>query len=74
MIDLLQVEDVQDVDLIEEVASNEWFRTHLPQCEPEGVRAQWVHKILAKEFREKRMGYLVSEQFTDEPLSNWADS
>jgi len=52
--------------LIEAIASNEWFRTHLPQCELEGVRAQWVHKILAKEFREKRMGYLVSEQFTDE--------
>jgi hypothetical protein len=66
MIDLMQVEDVQEVELIESVASNEWFRTHLPQCELEGVRAQWVHKIMAREFREKRMGYLTSEQFTDE--------
>ncbi|ACE78181.2 replicase polyprotein [Hydrangea chlorotic mottle virus] len=66
MIDLLQVEDMMEVEMIQEIVENVWFRTHLPQCELESVRASWVHRILAKEFREKRMGYLVSEQFTDE--------
>lgn len=66
MVDLLQVEDLEEVEMAQAIMQDEWCKTHLPQCELEGVRARWVHKILAKEFREKRMGYLVSEQFTDE--------
>nr|WDS52192.1 MAG: replicase [Cactus carlavirus 1] len=66
MVDLLQVEDQASIEQAEVLLADEWFKTHLPQCELEGVRARWVHKILAKEFREKRMGCIVSEQFTDE--------
>jgi len=71
MIDLMQVEDVQEVELIESVASNEWFRTHLPQCELEGVRAQWVHKIMAREFREN--GWVTSRRSSSltSIRSNW---
>nr|WBY51279.1 RNA-dependent RNA polymerase [Lily symptomless virus] len=66
MVDLLQVEDIETIEEAKEIIEDEWCKTHLPQCELEGVRARWVHKILAKESREKRMGHLVSEQFTDE--------
>ncbi|AIZ76625.1 replicase polyprotein [Elderberry carlavirus C] len=70
MIDLLQLEDVEEAEVDEEEMQNEQFRTHLPRCEMESVRARWVHKILAKEHREKRVGNLVSEQFTDEHSRN----
>nr|QUP51755.1 replicase [Ligustrum necrotic ringspot virus] len=66
MVNLFQREDMEEIEVLKEVLDDEWCKTHLPQCELEGVRARWVHKILAKENREKRMGYLVSEQFTDE--------
>ncbi|ABW69734.1 replicase [Ligustrum necrotic ringspot virus] len=66
MVNLFQREDMEEIEMLREVLDDEWCKTHLPQCELEGVRARWVHKILAKERREKRMGYLVSEQFTDE--------
>nr|WBY54317.1 MAG: replicase [Chrysanthemum virus B] len=66
MIDLGQVEDVEEVEILDEVMQEEWFKTHLPQADLEGVRARWVHKIMLKEAREVRMGDIVSEQFTDE--------
>uniref|UniRef100_A0AAU6WJP8 Polyprotein n=1 Tax=Pitahaya virus E TaxID=3144105 RepID=A0AAU6WJP8_9VIRU len=66
MINLFQIEDQETIEMAEAVMEDPWFKTHLPVCEMEGVRARWVHKILAKEAREKRMGHLVSEQFTDE--------
>jgi len=66
MIDLLQLEDVEEAQEDMEEMQSEWFKTHLPQCELESVRARWVHKILAKEHREVRIGNIVSEQFTDE--------
>nr|WJN65811.1 replicase [Phlox virus M] len=66
MINLYQAPDQEEVELPEAVVQEEWFRTHLPRDELESVRAQWVHKILAKEAREVRIGDLVSEQFTDE--------
>nr|QJZ28433.1 hypothetical protein 1 [Chrysanthemum indicum carlavirus] len=66
MIDLGQTEDVEEVEILEEVMQEEWFKTHLPQAELEGVRARWVHKIMLKEAREVRMGDIVSEQFTDD--------
>nr|AXL97637.1 RNA dependent RNA polymerase [Potato virus H] len=70
MLDLLQMPDVEEAEGLAEAMQEEWFKTHLPQCELESVRARWVHKILAKEAREKRMGMLVSEQFTDEHSKN----
>ncbi|AKZ66614.1 replicase [Atractylodes mottle virus] len=66
MIDLGQTEDVEEVEDLQEVMQEEWFKTHLPQAELESVRARWVHRFLAKEKREVRMGSMVSEQFTDE--------
>ncbi|CAJ43605.1 RNA-dependent RNA polymerase [Narcissus common latent virus] len=66
MINLYQAPDALATELPEEVLQEQWFKTHLPREELESVRAQWVHKILAKEFREVRMGDLVSNQFTDE--------
>nr|QYF50202.1 MAG: RNA-dependent RNA polymerase [Henan betaflexivirus 11] len=70
MLDLLQMPDVEEAEGLAEAMQEEWFKTHLPQCELESVRARWVHKILAKEAREKRMGMLTSEQFTDEHSKN----
>ncbi|QIJ97072.1 RNA-dependent RNA polymerase [Papaya mild mottle associated virus] len=66
MIDLFQIEDVQEIEMqeIEEVLPN--FKIHLPREELEGTRARWVHRILAKEFREVRFGSIVSNQFTDD--------
>nr|WCR76296.1 replicase polyprotein [Hop mosaic virus] len=66
MVSLMQAPDVSEEELIESALPEEWFRTHLPREELESVRAGWVHKILAKEDREVRMGDLVSSQFTDE--------
>ncbi|AIZ76637.2 replicase polyprotein [Elderberry carlavirus E] len=66
MIDLLQIEDVEEAEIDDEACQTEDAKTHLPQCELESVRARWVHRILAKEHREKRIGSIVSEQFTDE--------
>nr|QQV74413.1 RNA-dependent RNA polymerase [Potato virus M] len=66
MVNLYQAPDVEIAEDPEVVMQEEWFRTHLPRDELESVRAQWVHKIMAKEFREVRMGDMVSEQFTDE--------
>nr|QUW17168.1 polyprotein [Chrysanthemum virus B] len=66
MIDLGQTEEMEEVELLEEVMQEEWFKTHLPQADLEGVRARWVHKIMLKEAREVRMGDITSEQFTDD--------
>nr|ATG34134.1 RNA-dependent RNA polymerase [Potato virus M] len=66
MVNLYQAPDVEVVESPEMVMQEEWFRTHLPRDELESVRAQWVHKIMAKEYREVRMGDMVSEQFTDD--------
>ncbi|ADQ54107.1 RNA-dependent RNA polymerase [Cowpea mild mottle virus] len=66
MIDLFQIEDVNVEELQEVVSQVEEFKIHLPRDELEGVRTRWVHKILNKEFREVRMGTIVSDQFTDD--------
>ncbi|AJD23365.1 replicase polyprotein [Yam latent virus] len=66
MVQLMQSPDVQEEEIVEAVVSDEWFRTHLPRDELESVRASWVHKILAKESREVRIGDMVSNQFTDD--------
>uniref|UniRef100_A0AAU7LL44 Replicase n=1 Tax=Okra mild mottle virus TaxID=3161050 RepID=A0AAU7LL44_9VIRU len=66
MIDLFQLEDINEEEIQEVVAQVEDFKIHLPREELEGVRARWVHRILNKEFREVRMGSLISDQFTDD--------
>nr|QXF78553.1 replicase [Ligustrum virus A] len=66
MIFLGQAEDCEEIEEIATEVKEQWFKTHLPQADLEGVRATWVHKIMAKEMREVRLGYLVSDQFTDE--------
>nr|WAM65115.1 replication protein [Ligustrum virus A] len=66
MIFLGQAEDCEEIEEIAAEVKEQWFKVHLPQADLEGVRATWVHKIMAKELREVRLGYLVSDQFTDE--------
>nr|QGN03513.1 RNA-dependent RNA polymerase [Cole latent virus] len=66
MINLYQAPDIEVMEEPEVVMQEQWFKTHLPREELECVRAQWVHKILAKESREVRMGDMISDQFTDE--------
>nr|UDF48723.1 replicase polyprotein [Cowpea mild mottle virus] len=66
MVDLFQLEDVEPEEIQDITQQVEDFKIHLPREELEGTRARWVHKILNKEFREVRMGSLVSDQFTDE--------
>nr|QQG34683.1 RdRp [Caper carlavirus 1] len=70
MLDLMQASDVEQEEVIEIVEESEWFRTHLPQMDFEPLRARWIHKMMAKEYREKRINDQVSEQFTDEPSKN----
>nr|QTF19683.1 replication polyprotein [Cowpea mild mottle virus] len=66
MVDLFQIEDTQLEELQEISQQVEDFKIHLPREEMEGTRARWVHKILNKEFREVRMGSIISDQFTDD--------
>nr|WMX25326.1 replicase [Cowpea mild mottle virus] len=66
MIDLFQLEDINEEEMQEVVSQVEDFKIHLPREELEGIRARWVHRILNKEFREVRMGSLISDQFTDD--------
>nr|UOI87889.1 RNA-dependent RNA polymerase [Butterbur mosaic virus] len=61
-----QIEDEQVLEDVIELVQEPYFKTHIPRCELEGVRAYWAHKILAKEHRELRLGYLVSNQFADD--------
>nr|QPD01717.1 RdRp [Potato latent virus] len=66
MLDLMQLPDVEEAEMMQEEMQEEWFKTHLPQEEIEGVRCRWIHKMLAKEARECRMGSIVSDQFPDD--------
>nr|UXD78318.1 RNA-dependent RNA polymerase [Papaya chlorotic spot associated virus] len=66
MIDLFQIEDMETEEVSEIAQQIESFKIHLPREELEGTRSRWVHRILNKEFREVRMGSLISDQFTDE--------
>nr|QQX32734.1 replicase [Butterbur mosaic virus] len=61
-----QVEDEQVLEDVIELVQEPYFKTHIPRCDLEGVRAHWAHKIMAKEHRELRLGYLVSNQFADD--------
>nr|UUU46284.1 replication protein [Rose virus C] len=70
MVFLGQDNDVQEAQFLEELMQEPYFKTHLPQCEVESIRAQWAHKILLKEYREVRCGDIVSNQFTDEHSKN----
>nr|URX65509.1 RNA-dependent RNA polymerase [Cowpea mild mottle virus] len=66
MIDLFQIEDMETEEVSEIAQQVENFKIHLPREELEGTRSRWVHRILNKEFREVRMGSIISDQFTDE--------
>nr|URX65515.1 RNA-dependent RNA polymerase [Cowpea mild mottle virus] len=66
MVDLFQIEDMEVESVNDIMQQVESFKIHLPREELEGTRARWVHKILNKEFREVRMGCLISDQFTDD--------
>nr|QED43221.1 replicase [Garlic common latent virus] len=70
MLFLGQVADVAEEIDVEEAMQIEPFKTHVARSNLEGVRALWHDKIRLKEHREKRMGYLVSEQFTDTHSKN----
>nr|QED43707.1 replicase [Garlic latent virus] len=60
-----QEEEMQEIEEIAEVVQKEIFKTHLPRCDLEGLRAQWNDKILSKEVREFKFRNLVTDQFTD---------
>nr|QTW49391.1 replicase polyprotein [Soybean carlavirus 1] len=66
MIGLAQNEDAEEIEMLSEIVQEEWFKVHLPQQALEAVRARWVHKFMAKEDREVRMGDMTSNQFTDD--------
>nr|QED43761.1 replicase [Garlic latent virus]QED43767.1 replicase [Garlic latent virus] len=60
-----QEEDIQEIEAVAEIVQREIFKTHLPRCDLEGLRAQWNDKILSKEAREFKFRSLVTDQFTD---------
>nr|WPR15562.1 replicase [Helleborus mosaic virus] len=70
MIELNQKEDMEMAEIQQEMAQENWFKTHLPRCDLESIRAAWVHKICAKEHREMWIKTLRTEQFTDEHSKN----
>ncbi|QCT25579.1 polyprotein [Yam virus Y] len=45
--------------------SEELFKTHIPLVTLEGIRADWVEKIMVKEFRERGIKDCVTDQFPD---------
>nr|QED43851.1 replicase [Garlic latent virus] len=57
--------EMQEVEEVAEIVQKEIFKTHLPRCDLEGLRAQWNDKILLKEAREFKFRNLVTDQFTD---------
>ncbi|QED44835.1 replicase [Garlic yellow virus] len=57
--------DEELVELAEVVERTEWFKTHLPRCELECMRARWSDRIMLKENREYKFRDMVTEQFTD---------
>ncbi|QYF50241.1 MAG: RNA-dependent RNA polymerase [Henan betaflexivirus 1] len=60
-----QEEEMQVIEEVAEIVQKEIFKTHLPRCDLEGLRAQWNDRILAKEAREFKFRNLVTDQFTD---------
>nr|WOL52761.1 replicase [Carrot virus S] len=70
MVFLGQTEDAEIVEFQEIIEKEIDFKTHLPRCELESVRARWVHKFMAKEDREVRVKGLVTDQFTDSHSKN----
>ncbi|QVY47450.1 RNA-dependent RNA polymerase [Agapanthus carlavirus B] len=66
MIELAQIED-QEVETLEEVLPKDYyFKTHLPRSNIESIRANWLHRLEAKEFRERYIRGLVTDQFKDD--------
>nr|UEE94772.1 RNA-dependent RNA polymerase [Pea streak virus] len=61
-----QTEDAEVALINEFMEQDQWFKTHLPRCEMEGVRSRWLHLLLEKDAREYRFRDMVTEQFTDD--------
>nr|UCR98092.1 RNA-dependent RNA polymerase [Apple stem pitting virus] len=60
-----------ELEIADEVeAAEDWFKTHIPIMGLEAVRAQWVHRLIAREDREFRIGDITTEQFTDDHSRN----
>ncbi|QCY49482.1 RNA-dependent RNA polymerase [Shallot virus S] len=57
--------DIELLEVAEEIGKEDWFKTHLPRCELESLRACWSDKILLKEDREYKYKDMVTDQFTD---------
>jgi hypothetical protein len=65
-----QDEEMADEQMAEFIEQQSWFKTHLPKCERETLRARWVHRIMAKEDREFHFKDLRTEQFADDHGKN----
>ncbi|QYB17358.1 putative RNA-dependent RNA polymerase [wheat yellow stunt associated betaflexivirus] len=60
-----QYPDDQVVDILEPSPNEGFSKVHIPLCEEEMLRVQWIDKIIAKENRETRCGLETTEQFRD---------
>lgn len=65
-----QREDIEEAEVQEVIMQEEIFSTHLPRCDLESIRAGWVHKIMAKEYREMWIKGLVTNQFSEDHSKN----
>ncbi|QED42792.1 replicase [Allium carlavirus A] len=57
--------DEEVVEISEVCKKTEWFKTHLPRCELECMRARWSDRIMLKESREYKFRDMITEQFTE---------
>ncbi|AIZ76613.1 replicase polyprotein [Elderberry carlavirus A] len=65
-----QSED-QEIEMVQEQFAQEpWFKTHLPRFDAEPIRAAWVHRLLAKERRERWFKGNITMQFPDDHSKN----
>ncbi|QNJ34493.1 viral replicase [Aconite virus A] len=65
-----QRSDIQEPAIEDEDDPTVIFRTHLLRSEMENSRVAFIDNMLAKENREKRMGRLVSDQFSEDHSKN----
>ncbi|AIZ76631.1 replicase polyprotein [Elderberry carlavirus D] len=65
-----QSEDSVEPEVCQPFMQEVYFKTHLPRYDAEPIRAEWLHRMLSKEIREKRVRGLVTEQFPDEHSKN----
>ncbi|BCW02930.1 replicase [Wheat virus Q] len=60
-----QYPDDQEAEILEPCVEEGLSKVHIPLCEEEMLRVQWIDKIVAKEKRETRCGFETTEQFRD---------